>query len=206
LTFVQIGEIIPYKTLQWKRARFVFLMKTRPTPDTDSTETELTLLKFRLDQNQSCSPHTRSRSQSRRTLVVSRHCFSSSYRRWPHTTTLFDAKRSQSWAALSGLTEEKDAIFVLVSYRPLHINFLRDWTISDAVLNRIFCVLQPNGSRKCCSQRKSSVWGLIRSTDPRAMLNICPFECRISVEYSWYLYIYACTRIHNKQFMIDISI
>jgi hypothetical protein len=56
------------------------LFNENTTPDTDSTETELTLLKFRLDQNQS-RPHTRSRSQSRRTLVVSRHCFSSSDRR-----------------------------------------------------------------------------------------------------------------------------
>jgi hypothetical protein len=104
------------------------LFNENTTPNTDSTETELTLLKFRLDQNQSF-PHTRSRAQSRRTLVVSRHCFSSSDRRWPHTTTLFDANRSQSWAALSGLTKEKEAIFVLVSYRPSHIIFLRDWSI-----------------------------------------------------------------------------
>jgi hypothetical protein len=105
------------------------LFNENTTPDTDRTETELTLLKFRLDQNQSC-PHTWSRSQSRRTLVVSRHCFSSSDRRWPNTTTLFDANRSQSWAALSGLTEEKDAIFLLVSYRPSHIHFLRNWSIN----------------------------------------------------------------------------
>jgi hypothetical protein len=56
------------------------LFNENTTPDTDSTETELTLLKFRLDQNQSC-PSTRSRSQSRRTLVVNRHCSSSSDRR-----------------------------------------------------------------------------------------------------------------------------
>jgi hypothetical protein len=56
------------------------LFNENTTPDIVSTETELTLLKFRLDQNQSC-PHTRSRSQSRRILVVSRHCFSSSDRR-----------------------------------------------------------------------------------------------------------------------------
>jgi hypothetical protein len=102
----------------------ICLFNENTTPNTDSTEseTELTLLKFRLDQNQSC-PHTSSRSQSRRTLVISRHCFSSSDRQWPHTTTLFDANRSKSWAALSGLTEEKDAIFLLVSYRPSHIIF-----------------------------------------------------------------------------------
>jgi hypothetical protein len=100
----------------------ICLFNENTTPDPDSTETELTLLKFRLDQNQSC-PHTSSRSQSRRTLVISRHCFSSSDRRWPHTTTLFDANRSQSWAALSGLREEKDAIFLLVSYRPSHYFF-----------------------------------------------------------------------------------
>jgi hypothetical protein len=58
----------------------ICLFDENTTPNIDSTETELTLLKFRLDQNQSC-PHTRSRSQSRRTLVVSRHCFSSSDRR-----------------------------------------------------------------------------------------------------------------------------
>jgi hypothetical protein len=101
------------------------LFNENTTPDTDSTETELTFLKFRLDQNQSC-PHTRSRSQSRRTLVVSRHCFSSSDRRWPPTTTLFDANRSQSLAALSGLTEEKNAIFLLVSYQPSHIHLFTE--------------------------------------------------------------------------------
>jgi hypothetical protein len=116
------------------------LFNENTTPDTDSTETELTLLKFRLDQNQSW-PHTRSRSQSRRTLVVSRHCFSSSDRRWPHTTTLFDANRSQSWAALSGLTEEKDAIFLLVSYRPSHINFLRNWSIEFLTESLTLCHL-----------------------------------------------------------------
>jgi hypothetical protein len=32
------------------------------------------------------------------------------------------------------LTEEKDAIFLLVSYQPSQINFLRDWTIKYLVL------------------------------------------------------------------------
>jgi hypothetical protein len=121
----------------------ICLFNENTTPDTDSTETELTLLKFRLDQNQPCS-HTRSRSQSRRTLVVSWHWFSSSDRRWPHTTTLFDANRSQSWAALSGLTEEKDAIFLLVSYRPFHIIFLRNWSIKASLVSCTRCKTNKN--------------------------------------------------------------
>jgi protein-S-isoprenylcysteine O-methyltransferase Ste14 len=131
MTFVKIGDIIPYKTLQWKRARFVFLMKTRhPT----LIALRLNYLSWSLSWIKTSRPHTRSRSQSRRTLMVSRHCFSSSDHRWPHTTTLFDANRSQCWAAFSGLTEEKDAIFLLVSYRPSHINFLRDWSIQITAL------------------------------------------------------------------------
>jgi hypothetical protein len=133
------------------------------TPDTDSTETELTLLKLRLDQNQSC-PHTRCRSQFfRRTLVVSKHCFSSSDRRRPHITTLFDADRSQSWAALSGLTEEKDAIFLLVSYWPSHIIFYgtnhepMSWIFLASL--SIHCmmnskrVITPNIYSNCCKRK-----------------------------------------------------
>jgi hypothetical protein len=121
MTFVKIGEIIPYKTLQWKRARFVFLMKTRHST---LIALRLNLLSWSLGWIK-ISPVLiqDGRSQFRRTLVVSRHCLSSSDRRWPHITTLFDANRSQSWAALSGLTEEKDAIFLLVFYRPSHIIF-----------------------------------------------------------------------------------
>jgi hypothetical protein len=33
------------------------------------------------------------------------------------------------------LTEEKDAIFVLVPYGTSHINFLRDWTILKVLID-----------------------------------------------------------------------
>jgi hypothetical protein len=108
------------------------LFNENTTPDTDRTETELTLLKFRLDQNQSC-PHTRCRSQFSRTLVVSRHCFFSSDRRRPHITTLFDANRSQSWAALSGLTEEKGrrlSFGVLPAFTHYFLRNLSIWRIN----------------------------------------------------------------------------